>query len=45
MSTRDGGKLAEGKLPAPPVWDGLAAANGRLFVSRTDGVVSCLGAK
>jgi hypothetical protein len=38
----DGKKLAEHKLPAPPVWDGLAAAYGRLYVSLDGGDVLCL---
>jgi hypothetical protein len=38
----DGKKLAEWKLPAPPVWDGMAVAAGRLFVSTTDGYVVCM---
>jgi hypothetical protein len=39
----DGSKqLAEYKLPAPPVWDGLAAAYGRLYVSLVNGDVLCL---
>jgi len=35
----DGEKLAEWKLPSPPVWDGLAAADGSLFVATMDGSV------
>ena len=38
-----GATLAECKLGAPPVFDGLIAAAGRLFVSTTDGKVVCLG--
>jgi len=38
----DGKKLAEHKLPAPPVWDGMAAARGRLYLSLRDGTVVCL---
>lgn len=38
----DGHKLAEYKLPAPPVWDGMAAANGSLYISTTDGRVLCM---
>jgi outer membrane protein assembly factor BamB len=38
----DGRKLAEYKLPAPPVWDGMAAANGRLFISTSNGEVICM---
>ncbi|UCF16464.1 MAG: PQQ-binding-like beta-propeller repeat protein [Phycisphaerales bacterium] len=33
------------ELPAPPVWDGMAAAEGKLFVCGVDGHVTCLGAK
>jgi len=39
----DGKKLAERKLPAPPVWDGMAAAGGRLYVATHGGAVLCLG--
>jgi len=41
FSTRDGKKLAEYKLPAPPVWDGLAAAGGCLYISLENGKVLC----
>jgi outer membrane protein assembly factor BamB len=41
---KDGKKLFECKLDAPPVCDGLVAAQGRLFLSTTDGKVLCLGA-
>ena len=43
MSASDGSKTAQHKLPSPPVWDGLAAAGGRLFLSTIDGAVTCLG--
>jgi len=39
----DGKRLAEYKLPAPPVWDGMAAAAGRLFISTSDGGIVCMG--
>ncbi len=42
FATKDGKRLNELKLAAPPVWDGMAASNGRLYVSQTDGVVVCL---
>jgi outer membrane protein assembly factor BamB len=45
VSADDGGKLAECRLSAAPVWDGLAAANGRLYVSTLDGKVLCLAEK
>jgi len=38
----DGEKLAEYELPAPPVWDGMAAASGRLFISTSDGSIVCM---
>jgi len=39
----DGRKLAQYKLPAPPVWDGMAAAGGRLFIGTSDGHIVCMG--
>ena len=42
-STKDGAKIAELRLPAQPVWDGLSAAHGRCFLSLRDGTVMCLG--
>jgi len=39
VSTRDGKKLAAYKLDAPPVWDGMAAANGKIFIATTSGKV------
>jgi len=45
VSAKDGRKLAERKLAAPPVFDGLAAAGGRLYVAATDGKVLCLAGK
>lgn len=38
-----GERLFETKLNAPPVLDGLIAAEGRLFLSTADGSVSCFG--
>ncbi|MHC4253546.1 MAG: hypothetical protein ACYS9X_30880, partial [Planctomycetota bacterium] len=43
FSAADGKKLRELKLAAPPVWDGMAAAYGRLYVSLADGRIVCLG--
>ena len=40
----DGRKLAERKLDSPPVFDGLSAAAGRLYLATLDGAVQCLGA-
>jgi outer membrane protein assembly factor BamB len=42
VSAGDGKKLAECKLSSGPVWDGMASANGRLYVSTLDGRVLCL---
>ncbi len=45
LSVADGRKLAEVELDAPPVFDGLAAAGGRLYVSCKDGSLRCFGKK
>ncbi len=42
LAAEDGKLLAEHDLP-PPVWDGMAPAAGRLFVSTLDGRLICLG--
>ncbi len=39
----NGDRLAEITLEAPPVWDGMAATKGRLYISTTDGTIVCLG--
>ncbi len=38
----DGKKLAEYTLPSPPVWGGMAAARGRLFISTSSGCIVCM---
>ncbi len=38
-----GTKLSEYRIPAIPVWDGMIAANGRLYISLKDGTVLCMG--
>jgi len=45
VSASDGSKLAEYEIPSPVVWDGLAAANGRLFVSTEQGQLQCWSGK
>jgi len=40
---QDGRRVAAYQLASPPVWDGLAAAHGQLFLAALDGTVSCLG--
>jgi outer membrane protein assembly factor BamB len=42
LSTEDGKQLASHDLPAP-LWDGMAVAYGRLFVSTADGRLLCMG--
>jgi len=42
-SAKDGSKLAEVQLDAAPVWDGMAAAGGRLFIATADGCLRCFG--
>ena len=45
VSAADGKGVSEHRLASPPVWDGMAAANGRLYLSTQDGKVVCLGGK
>ena len=42
ISTADGSTLAEKDLPWMPRWDGMIAANGRLYAATADGKVVCL---
>ena len=41
VSTDSGEQLAERKLQAPPVFNGMAAAGGRLYISTMDARVEC----
>ncbi len=41
VSTKDGKKLAEYKLDALPVFDGMAAVAGRLYLTLRDGSIVC----
>ncbi|MHC4558664.1 MAG: outer membrane protein assembly factor BamB family protein [Planctomycetota bacterium] len=41
VSATDGKSLFRFDLPAPPVWDGMAAANGRLYLATNDGKIFC----
>jgi hypothetical protein len=45
VSAADGEQLAELRLEAPPVFDGLAAAGGRLYLVGQDGTVVCLAGR
>jgi len=42
VSAADGKKLAEYKLDSPPVFDGMTAANERLYISTRDGRLLCM---
>ena len=41
--TADGKKLAQYDLDSPPIFDGMAAAGGRLYLSMKNGKVLCFG--
>ncbi len=45
VSTRDGAKLGEWELPAAPVFDSMAVAEGRLYLTTVGGDVMCFGAR
>jgi hypothetical protein len=45
VSTEDGEKVSELQLEAAPVFDGMAAAGGRLYISDEKGAVVCLSGK
>jgi len=45
VSVSDGEKLAEYELDSLPVFDGLIAASGRLYVATQDGRLVCMGEK
>jgi hypothetical protein len=42
VSAADGKKLSQHQLDSLPVFDGLIAAGGRLYLATTDGSVLCL---
>jgi len=44
VSAADGRKLAAYRLDFVPIFDGLAAANQRLYITTMDGKIVCLGA-
>ncbi len=45
VSAGDGERLAEYKLDSIPVFDGMAAARGRLFLSMVDGRLMCMAGR
>jgi hypothetical protein len=42
FAAADGQELARYQLPAPPVWDGMAATSECLLISTSDGAVLCM---
>ena len=45
MSAGDGRTISEYELSSPPVFDGISAANGKLYMAMTDGSIQCLSKK
>ena len=45
LSAEDGETLHECRLDSPPVWDGMAAANGRLYIATKAGNLLCMEGK
>jgi len=45
LSAADGQEVSQTNLKFPPVWDGMAAAAERLYMSAADGTVHCLGGR
>jgi len=45
VNTADGAKLSECKLDAPPIFDGLIAAGGQLYLADRANRVTCFGGK
>jgi hypothetical protein len=43
VSAIDGSMSTKLQLDAPPVWDGMIAVEGRLYISLADGSIVCLG--
>jgi len=45
VSADTGLKVSEYTIPSIPVWDGMIAANRRLYISLEDGTVLCMGGR
>ena len=43
LAAANGKKLSEYELQAPPLWDGMAVAAGRLHISTRNGEIVCMG--
>jgi len=42
VSAKNGKKLSEYRLDSLPVWDGMIAAGGKLYLATMNGEVACL---
>ena len=42
ISASDGTEMAKYQLDSPPIFDGMAAANGRLYLSLENGQLLCM---
>ncbi|MDH3583072.1 MAG: PQQ-binding-like beta-propeller repeat protein [Phycisphaerae bacterium] len=45
VSVKDGKTVGETSLTSLPAWDGMAAANGKLFLTTADGRIICFGSE
>ena len=45
VSAKDGRKLSELRLDSLPVWDGMIAAGGKLYLTTMNGEVACFSGK
>jgi hypothetical protein len=43
IDTESGKELSRVSIASPPVWNGIAAAGGNIYVSTVDGKVACFG--
>ena len=43
VSAAKGGEIFRLDLPASPVWDGMAVADGKLYMAMSNGTVVCMG--
>ena len=45
FAAKDGAELSRVELDSQPVFDGMAAAGGRLYIATADGKLACMGAE
>ena len=43
VATSDGTLISNMQIPSLPVWDGMVAARGKLYIATMDGSVVCMG--